>query len=193
MTTEMAELEIGPENLKVLTGKKIVEIEGRGIIIKFLDEQYEDIAKTSKSRSNAANERWKKWKQKQCKPMQMHTSALQKGNGAMQTYADREIDREEKIDRYITTQEAFESISGNYKDMEAASKLLTNRGWINVDEAVLKSLLYHFVETVADINNTSDDVRKHFRNWLNKRELMELQDLSKSIKEQYGRSQRQKT
>ena len=57
-----AEIEIDKEHLDILLAKKIIERDEEHIFIKFLDEQLEDIAETSKGKSKAAKARWDKYK-----------------------------------------------------------------------------------------------------------------------------------
>lgn len=104
MTLEQAELEIG-DSLAILLKRKIVKQDGDKIKIEFLDEQMVSIADTSVKRSNAAKSKWSK---EHSKTMQLHASALQNGNGAMQIDADkirREKTREEE--REIMRRELF--------------------------------------------------------------------------------------
>lgn len=97
MTVEKARDEVG-DSIDVLLKKRIVKADGDKIKIDFLDEQMVAIGHTSEERKRAAKTRWDK---ERSKTMQVHASALQVNNSAMQTYADREIDKKEKKDEII--------------------------------------------------------------------------------------------
>lgn len=85
MTIEQAELEVG-DSIHKLLDRRIIKADGNNIKIHFIDEQIQDIGVTSELRRSAALSRWK---QKQSKTMQVHASALQSD-------ADREIDRKKR-------------------------------------------------------------------------------------------------
>jgi hypothetical protein len=181
MTIAQAELEI--DCLPQLLKKKLIKAEGEFIKIQFLDEQMDCIDETSVKRSNAAKERWK---EKHSNVMQVHTIALQNSNGAMQIDAERKKEkiREDRESYYPTSQKAFEDISNNYKETEPHRNILTNRGWRAADKKDTDALLFHFLESQANLDTqTISDIKSHFKKWLNKYPLTELQTLSTKINE----------
>lgn len=77
---------------------------------------------------------------------------------------------------------AFEEISSNHIDMDSARNTVRNNGWAAVGDSDVKALLFHFLESQADIQKQDkSDVRSHFRRWLNKQPSSELIKLSTSI------------
>lgn len=100
LSYEDAEIEIDKEHLEVLLSKKIIERDDEHIFIKFLDEQLEDIAETSKGKSKAANIRWKKYREKKASEEQNDADVMHLHKDAMQNDAEKrreEEKREEKI------------------------------------------------------------------------------------------------
>jgi len=95
LSYEDAEIEIDKEHLEVLLSKKIIERDDEHIFIKFLDEQLEDIAETSKGKSKAANIRWKKYREKKASEVQTDADAMHVHTDAMQNDAEKR--REDKI------------------------------------------------------------------------------------------------
>lgn len=184
MTKSQAELEIG-DAIQPLIKKQLIKVSGDYIKIQFLDEQMVSIDETSAQRSNAAKSRWIK---EHSKTMQVHASALQKHKGALQN--DAEKIREDKIREeksyYPSTQKAFEDISNNYLETEPQRNILSNRGWRSAGKTDTDGLLYHFLESQVDLKiQDRSDVKSHFKKWLNKRPIEELQTLAKKINERF--------
>ena len=99
LSYEDAEIEIDKEHLDVLLSKKIIEQNDEFIIIKFLDEQLEGIAETSKGKSKAAKARWDKYREDKESKEQKSTDAMHVHTDAMQNNAEKsrgEEIREEK-------------------------------------------------------------------------------------------------
>jgi hypothetical protein len=82
---EDAEIEAERCYVEVLLSKKIIKKEGEFIRIKFLDEQMDNILKTSEKRRDAANKRWGK----------SDASDMQDNASALQNDADKKREREE--------------------------------------------------------------------------------------------------
>jgi hypothetical protein len=96
MSIEDAEIELGDQEFKDLLRLKIIQQSEDGyLIIKFLDEQYEECIDISKVRSKAAKARWRK-----ANELQSDASALQVHSSALQVNADknRTEEKEEKED-----------------------------------------------------------------------------------------------
>lgn len=179
MTIQQAELEV--DCLPQLMKKKIVKADGDFIKIHFLDVQMESIDETSVKRSNAAKERWK---EKDKRVMQVHASALLLQNTPMQNDAEkiREEKTREERESYTHAKEAFEDITTNYLETEPQRNIIKNKGWTSATEKDINALLYHYLELQGDLTlRTKSDIKKHFRSWLNKYDVTELQKISKQI------------
>ena len=100
LSYEDAEIEIDNEHLDILIKKKIVKLNDDFIKIEFLDEQMDDISKTSVKRRESVNKRWAKVREKS---IQTDTSVLQTDTNVIQS--DTEESREDKIreDKKINT------------------------------------------------------------------------------------------
>jgi hypothetical protein len=179
MTREQAELEIG-DSLSVLIKKQLVKMEGENIRIGFLDVQMVDIGATGEKRSNAAKSRWIK---EHSKTMQVHASALQDYKGAIQNDAEKR--REEKTrEIYQSPKNAFDDITGNYIETESHRNIVANKGWRAATKLDTDALLFHFLESQVDFSTQSHtDVKNHFRRWLNKQPIENLQSLTQKIHE----------
>jgi len=108
LSYEDAEIEIDKEHLDVLLAKKIIERDDEHIFIKFLDEQLEDIAETSKGKSKAAKIRWEKHRKRKANEEQNNADAMHVHKDAMQNDAEKR--REDKIredNNIYHTQETF--------------------------------------------------------------------------------------
>jgi hypothetical protein len=94
MSIEDAEIELGDEEFKDLMRLKIIQRTVDGfLIIKFLDEQYEDCIDISKVRSKAAKARWGK-----ASEVQDDANAMQMDANAMQDNADKIREDENRLD-----------------------------------------------------------------------------------------------
>lgn len=94
LSYEDAVIEIEKEHLDILIQKKIVDHNEEHIFIKFLDEQLEEIHKTSKGKSKAANIRWQRYREEKKKDSK-NADAMHVHKSAMQNNADKI--REDKI------------------------------------------------------------------------------------------------
>jgi hypothetical protein len=93
MSIEDAEIELGEQEFKDLLRLKIIQQNEDGyLIIKFLDEQYEECVDISKIRSKAAKARWSK-----ANEMQMDASALQ-SNADKNRQEEKEQKRQEQTE-----------------------------------------------------------------------------------------------
>lgn len=148
-------------------------IEGQ-IVIEFLDEQLAEFNQTSEKRRKAANKRWK------------DASALQvqSKSNAIRGEKKREEKRIllEQPEFFETNAKAHEEICNNYNEMEPARNVVRNNGWAGVTDNDVKALLFHFLESQADVKKQDkSDIKSHFRRWLNKQPINELTKLSISI------------
>jgi len=83
---------------------------------------------------------------------------------------------------------AYMLMSGNYHDTEPAKTILSNNGWPGVTDSDVRAILHHFLETQVDIQRQdSDDIRLHWKRWVNKQDTNKLRSLSKNILENHAR------
>lgn len=187
MTVQQAELEI--DCLPLLLKKQLVKGDKDGFIrIQFLDDQMESIDESSVKKSDAAKVRWAKERAKAMQvnagAMQVHTDALHNNTSAMQNDAEkrREDKSREERENYTHAKEAFEDITTNYLETEPQRNIIKNKGWTSATEKDINALLYHYLELQGDLTlRTKSDIKKHFRSWLNKYDVTELQKISKQI------------
>lgn len=165
--------------LQELCTKQILALHDDMIVIGFLDEQLEEVQNLSKKRSNAAK---KRWNGVDANAMQMHS----KSNAIR-----REENRIEEI--YTSRSNAYDEITNNYIDIQNSTAILSNKGWSSVQEADVQALVYHFLESKADLEKEKKDVRQHFKNWINRESLDDLIKLTVTINAKRERQQRQQT
>lgn len=92
-------------------------------------------------------------------------------------------------DFFESKQQASKEITGDQIEIERCQILLSNRGWSSVNDVDIGALLFHFLEINDDVTKKPrDDVRQHFKNWLNSKELNELTKTAFTIR---SRRQRQ--
>jgi hypothetical protein len=106
MSIEDAEIELGEDEFKQLLKLRIIENDGGSVVIKFLDEQYENCIDLSKIRSKAAIARWNK-----AKAIETNASALQVDASALQDNADKTRLDKTKQDETKEEQETVLSFS----------------------------------------------------------------------------------
>jgi ATPase subunit of ABC transporter with duplicated ATPase domains len=125
LSYEDAEIEIEKEHLDILLSKKIIEQNDEFIIIKFLDEQLEGIAETSKGKSKAAKARWDKYREDKESKEQKSTDAMHVHTDAMQNNAEKsrgEEIREEKRREESKKAKAFDLFWSKYPKKVAKDK-----------------------------------------------------------------------
>jgi len=166
---------------KELIDEKIIKVKKDQIIINFLDEQFKERKKLSETNSENIKKRWKK--------AEKNTVVYRSNNdGKLSVYNIEEKRKEERREeeKYNSPQEAFEEISTNYKETAPHLTIVSNRGWKSASNQETNSLLFHFLETQIDFTTQSKtDVKLHFKRWLNKQPIEELQTLSKKINERF--------
>lgn len=110
---------------------------------------------------------------------------------------ETEVETEVKVkaDRYTNKQEAFEDLKQNDLYVDEVHRVLTGRNWNTADKIDVIALLSYFMNGKADIDNTRKDVRKHFKNWIIRESLANLQTYAevfkRSITNGIGTAQRQ--
>lgn len=160
----------------------VIKIKKGMIIINFLDEQLKERKKLSVQNSENVGKRWKN--------KEKNTTVVRLNNDRINSVYNIEEKRREKKrgeleeKYYQNSQTAFEDISNNYLETEPHKTILSNRGWRTVTDDNCKSLLFHFLESQVDLSiQAKNDVKSHFKRWLNKRPIDELRELSTKIHE----------
>jgi hypothetical protein len=100
LSVEDAEIEIDKEHLDLLVSKKVVSINDDSVLIKFLDEQLEDITETSKGKSKAAKARWDKYRE-QNNSSKNNADAMHVHTDAMQMSAEKRREEERRGEKII--------------------------------------------------------------------------------------------
>jgi hypothetical protein len=100
-------------------------------------------------------------------------------NGHMTSHMEN---RNENV--FNNNKEAFDEISKNYQETESHRTILLNWGWNSATDNDCRALLFHFLESQIDLKaQTKDDIKNHFKRWLNKVPKVELQTIAKKINE----------
>lgn len=86
---EDAEIEVDKEHLDIMISKKVIKNIDDFIVIEFLNEQLEDISKTSEKRRKAVNDRWQKAKKSNTSEIQNNTSVSKKHTSVIQNDTDK--------------------------------------------------------------------------------------------------------
>jgi len=142
MSIEDAEIELGEDEFRQLLKLRIIESDADGsLLIKFLDEQYEDCIDISKVRSKAARARWSK-----ANAIQINANAMQVHTSAMQGNADKIREEENREEETIleTDFDLFFMAYGKKVDL-----IPCQREWSNIDKAEHQKILKHVPKYVA--------------------------------------------
>lgn len=151
--------------LQELVDTQVLGVIDGQIVIEFLDEQLAEFNQTSEKRRNAAQKRWK----------DASALQLQSKSNAIREEKIRGEDRITPDDFFKTKKEAFDSIANNYHNTESARNIMVNNGWRAATDDDVKAVLFHFLESQADLKaQDSDDLKNHFRKWINKQKTEEL-------------------
>jgi hypothetical protein len=160
-----------------LLASGIVGLDDDMIIISFLDEQLEE--RQALSQQNSANGR-KGGRKKATALMSLSETKANQSNIEEKRREERRIDREV----YPSPKIAFEDITNNYKETESHVNIIANKGWRAATQKDSNALLFHFLESQVDFSTQSpSDVKNHFRRWLNKQPIENLQQLTQKIHE----------
>jgi hypothetical protein len=170
LSIEDAEIEIDKEHLDILISKKIVLIENEHILIKFLDEQLDDITENSKGKSKAAKARWDKYRENK------NAGAMQVHKDAMQNNAEKRREEEIREDKIRVDEEEdnrhrqIKELCIDYKKNERViNAVLKNGQQLAFSKEDLISKLDDFVlhlESIDDTVKQDKDFKSHFLNWL---------------------------
>jgi hypothetical protein len=142
VSREDAEIEIDKEHLDILISKKIIEINDDYISIKFLDEQLEGIAETSKGKSKAAKVRWDKYRKDKESAMQNNADAMHVHTDAMQNNAEK---RREEKSRGEKRREEEKREENTNNTLTISNEINKNSLLYKIDQSVLegKDLNYY--------------------------------------------------
>lgn len=69
-------------------------------------------------------------------------------------------------EKFKTKREAFEWLKNNYEVIESAKTTVSNLGWRAVDEVDIVGFIKLFISGKAKMDQTPEEIRDHFRNWL---------------------------
>jgi hypothetical protein len=164
---------------KELFDEGIVKIQDDHIRINFLDEQFDERQKLSEQNRRNIE---KRWENKENDTVVLR--AYKDGNGSVYNIEKKREEKKRGEERYNTNTEAFDDITSNYQETESHRTILLNWGWNSATDNDCRALLFHFLESQVDLKaQTKDDIKNHFRRWLNKVPKNELQTLAKKIHE----------
>lgn len=110
LSIEDAEIEIDKEHLDILFSKKVVKFNDNFIFIDFLNEQFEDILKTSQKRREAVQNRWSKVKQND-------TSVSNNNTIVLQNDTDKSKIRKELDNNYSNLSVDWESLKESFNNL----------------------------------------------------------------------------
>lgn len=79
-------------------------------------------------------------------------------------------------------QTAFEDLRDNDLYVDECHRTLTGKGWLASDKIDVVAVLNYFMSSKADLNKPRDDIRKHFKNWLVREEIKNLQTYAQVFK-----------
>jgi hypothetical protein len=163
-----------------LVNEGIIKVFDDRIVIHFLDEQFNERVEVSDKNRKNVLKRWKKEGK--------NTTVLPNSNDRKELVYNIEERREEKKreerELYHSPKVAFEDISTNYKETESHVNIIANKGWRAATQKDSNALLFHFLESQVDFSTQSpSDVKNHFRRWLNKQPIENLQQLTQKIHE----------
>jgi hypothetical protein len=161
LSYEDAEIEIDKEHLDILISKKVIKNDDGFLIIEFLNEQLEDISKTSEKRRKAVLKRWNKVKQNNTSVLINDTSVLQ--NDTEKSRVEKDKIRVEKENINIPEFLEF-STYAKEKEPKVNIKALKNKydawvvnGWRNGNDRPIKNWKSALLQTLIYIekNNTN--------------------------------------
>lgn len=168
---------VKPEAFQSLIDQNIITVVDGMVRIGFLDEQLTE--RKAQSEQNSENGR-KGGRKKATASNSLNETKAKQSNIEEKRREERRID----IEVYQSPRIAFEDISANYKETESHVNIIANKGWRAATKKDTDALLFHFLESQVDFSTQSPtDVKSHFRRWLNKQPIENLQSLTQKIHE----------
>jgi hypothetical protein len=80
--------------------------------------------------------------------------------------------------------EAFEYLKGNYLVIQEGISICAARGWRGVDEIDIVGFIKTFINAKAKMDQPPDQIRQHFKNWLFREKLDNLNTIAVNFKKQ---------
>jgi hypothetical protein len=177
-------LDFDEESLNVLLKYKIIGTDSGFIVIKFLDEQLTECEKLSKINSLKG----KASAEARAKRRQQNSTAVEPLLTVAQpnpTEEKREEKRREKKhapDVFESKQTAFEDLRDNDQYIEDCVRVLSGRGWLAANPMDTLGCLKQFLNGKLDLRKPRDDIKQHFKNWLIREDLKNLQTFADVFK-----------
>lgn len=78
-------------------------------------------------------------------------------------------------DVFDSKQTAFEELRDNDQYIEDCTRTLSGRGWLMVSPVDVIGCLKQFLNGKCDLRKPRDDIKQHFKNWLIREDLKNLQ------------------
>lgn len=162
-----------------LTSEGIIRIHEDQITIKFLDEQFFEREKLSqKNRENIQ----KRWNNTTVIPPNNEPNVLEYNIEERREEEKRGNSQRISDDYYQSQSEAFESIKLDDQYIEDCTRTLTGRGWMAAEPLDIIAALKQFLNGKADLSTSKQNVRQHFKNWIIREKLENLQTYSQVFK-----------
>lgn len=164
MSIEDAEIEMGEQEFESLLRLKIIQGDEDGfVIIKFLDEQYQECVDISKVRSKAAKARW-------CKANEVQTNApaMQMDASALQDNADKNRIEQNREDETKIEQTDFDKFWKAYDYNVGLRQTMAE--WSSIEKEMpteIAKILVHVPKYVA--SKPEKSYRKKPENYLKER------------------------
>jgi len=167
--------------LDSLCDEQIIKVIDGMICIDFLNEQLAEFENTSSKNAENARLGWEKRRNK-ATAMRPHSDP-----NAIRGEEIREDERKpaqkfSSEDYYSSRAEAFEAIKLNDQFIEESTRTLSGRGWRTVEPLDVIASLKQFLNGKADLNTTKKNIQQHFKNWIIREKLENLQTYSQVFK-----------
>lgn len=105
------------------------------------------------------------------------------GNSRPETEVETEVKVKGTSELFFPDkQTAFVTLRDDDLYIDECHRILTGRGWMASDKVDVIAIMSHFMNSKLDLNKPRDDIRKHFKNWLNSAEIKNLQTYSQVFK-----------
>lgn len=160
-----------------LVDEGILKVVNGMICIDFLNEQLSEFENVSKTNSDNARLGWEK----------RRNNAVALRSESEPNAIREEKKREEKkrvtaTDVFESKQTAFEELRDNDQYIEDCTRTLSGRGWLIVSPVDVIGCLKQFLHGKLDLKKPRDDIKQHFKNWLIREDLKNLQTFSEVFK-----------
>jgi hypothetical protein len=116
LSIEDAELEIEKEHLDILIAKKVIKIDGKNILIDFMNEQMESILKTSKKNTEAVKSRWEKQKKRNTIKENSTTNLYERNTTVLPNDTDKIRVDKDKINKGLLSEVKTSDVPDDLKE-----------------------------------------------------------------------------